>query len=88
MFRRGKLRFKILVLSLFALTFLSITPRASSSDSGTVLTVSINGEITKATQVMAEDLLRVAETANACLVVLKVNTPGGELGPFRKLWTC
>jgi len=85
MLKYGKLWFKILVLSVLALTTLGVIPHVTLGESNTVLTASINGEITKATQIMVEDLVQAAETTNARLVILKANTPGGELGAVQKI---
>jgi membrane-bound serine protease (ClpP class) len=50
-----------------------------SNTNNTVLRVNINGEITLATTTMVDDALKFAEAQGARLVIVTLNTPGGEV---------
>jgi membrane-bound serine protease (ClpP class) len=50
-----------------------------SGDTNVILKVNINGEITIATATMVNDALKLAEAQQARLVMVTLNTPGGEV---------
>ncbi len=56
-----------------------------SSDTNTVLKVNINGEITLATTTMMDNALKYAETRKARLIIVTLNTPGGEVDAVKNI---
>ncbi len=50
-----------------------------------VLTVKLDTEITAATTRMLEDALGIADTVDVRLIVLEVNTPGGEVSAVKEI---
>lgn len=79
----------IVVLTLFFVMFVSLSLNVASCDgtnaSNSVLTVSVEGEITMATETMMEDALSTAEAGGTRLVIVKLNTPGGEVSSVQKI---
>lgn len=56
-----------------------------SSNTNTVLQVNISGEISSATSTMMSDALNLAEAQNARLIIVTMNTPGGEAGAVQSI---
>jgi membrane-bound serine protease (ClpP class) len=72
---------KRLAIILIALVFvgLSINLGSGSDNTNVILKVDINDEITVATTTMVNDALRLAEAQQARLIIVTLNTPGGEV---------
>ena len=64
---------------------LSVGLANSSDDANVVLKVNVNGEITLATAMMMKDALRLAEVNQARLVMVMLNTPGGEVDAVKDI---
>ena len=79
--------FKVRLFSLvFALAvFPSFFLQSYPAKSNLVLVADVNGEITMATRDLVEDVLKVAEKADARLIVIRLNTPGGEVESVQKI---
>jgi membrane-bound serine protease (ClpP class) len=67
------------ILTALILIGLSSNLANGSGDTNVILKVSINGEITIATTTMVNDALKLAEDQQAHLVIVTLNTPGGEV---------
>lgn len=77
-------RFAI-VFAVFIIIGLNSNLGNAPNDPNTVLTVNINGEITAATTNMVNDALNLAEAQQARLIIVTLNTPGGELGAVQNI---
>ena len=62
----------------------SFTLKAHAGDNS-VLLVKVNGEITRATEVMLSDAINFANSYNARLIIVELNTPGGELDSVQSI---
>jgi membrane-bound serine protease (ClpP class) len=74
-----------LILAMLILIGLSSNLGNSSDNASIILKVSINGEITVATTTMMNDALRLAETQQARLILVMLNTPGGEVNAVKDI---
>jgi membrane-bound serine protease (ClpP class) len=74
-----------IILTVFILVGLSSNLANSSSDANDILKVTINGEITAATTTMMNDALKLAEAQQARLIVVTMNTPGGEVDAVQNI---
>jgi membrane-bound serine protease (ClpP class) len=72
-------------LTVFILIGLSSNLVNSSGDTNVILKVTINGEITAATTTIVNDALQLAEAQQARLLVVTMNTPGGELDAVQNI---
>lgn len=77
------IRKEFIFLILLSLIFPLILKAYAESNS--VLVVKVNGEITKATEVMLADAINFAHSYNARLIVVELNTPGGELDSVQSI---
>jgi membrane-bound serine protease (ClpP class) len=73
------------ILTALILIGLSSNLASCSDDTNVVLKVSINGEITVATTTMVNDALMLAEAQQARLIVVALNTPGGEVDAVKNI---
>ncbi len=64
---------------------LSISVGSSSDNTNTILKVNLTGEITAATTTMVSDALKLAEAQQDRLVIVTLNTPGGEVGAVQNI---
>lgn len=76
----------------FSLLFLFLLPLAlkvsycnAQQRAGSVLLVSINSEITAATTTMINDAFSIANARGARLIIVQLNTPGGEVGAVKDI---
>jgi membrane-bound serine protease (ClpP class) len=74
-------------LLVLALLFLVFQPVAAQGDSPLVLVLNAEGAVTPAMREYIERGLEVADQRNADLVILKLNTPGGDLGTTQEIVT-
>lgn len=74
-----------IILTIFILIGLTSNLGNSSNDTNVILKVNINGEITAATTTMVNDALKLAEAQQARLVVVTLNTPGGEVDAVKTI---
>jgi membrane-bound serine protease (ClpP class) len=74
-----------LILAMLILIGLSSNLGNSSDNGSIILKVSINGEITVATTNMVNDALKLAEAQQARLIVITLNTPGGEVNAVKDI---
>jgi len=75
----------IILLTLFLLFTLLAAIGNCSNGVNSVLRVNVTGEITVATTTMISDALRLAEAQNVRLVIVTLNTPGGEVGAVQDI---
>jgi membrane-bound serine protease (ClpP class) len=68
-----------IILIAVALVGLSIKSGSSSDNANGILKVNIDGEITFATTTMVDDALNLAEAQQDRLIIVALNTPGGEV---------
>jgi len=68
-----------IILTALVLVGLSINLGSSSDNTNVILKVNIDGEITLATTIMVNDALKLAEAQQARLIIVTLNTPGGEV---------
>lgn len=81
----GRLRLAVvLTLALLAICEISSISFCSNT-SNTVLQVNLTGDIDSATATMMQDALSLATAQNARLVIVTLNTPGGELGAVQTI---
>jgi membrane-bound serine protease (ClpP class) len=80
-FKRG-FSFLFLLLLLLAL---NVAYCDAQQTAGSVLLVSINSEITVATTAMMNDVFGIAEARGVRLVIVRLNTPGGEVGAVKDI---
>ncbi len=73
------------ILTVFILIGLSSNLGYSSDDTNVILKVNINGEITVATTTMVNDALKLAEAQHTRLIVVTLNTPGGEVDAVKNI---
>lgn len=71
---RKEFMFIALILLLFSSFLLEVY-----AEGNYVVVIKLNGEITRATEVMVSDAISFANSYNARLIVVELNTPGGEL---------
>jgi membrane-bound serine protease (ClpP class) len=78
---------KKLTIVLAALILIGLSSNLVNGSDGNdaILKVSIDGEITVATTTMVNDALRLAEAQQARLVVVTLNTPGGEVNAVKDI---
>ena len=57
----------------------------SQGSTHTILKVNINNEITLATTTMMNDALKLAEASQASLIIVTLNTPGGEVDAVKNI---
>lgn len=76
-----KKKFELLVVFLLLLSFILKAYAGSNS----VLVVKVNGEITRATEVMLSDAINFANNYNVRLIIVELNTPGGELDSVQSI---
>jgi membrane-bound serine protease (ClpP class) len=74
-----------IILAVFVLIGLSSNLANSSADANVILKVTVNGEITAATTTMMNDALKLAEAQQAHLIVVTINTPGGEVDAVQNI---
>jgi membrane-bound serine protease (ClpP class) len=74
-----------IILAVFILIGLSSNLVNSSNDANGILKVTINGEITAATTTMVNDALKLAAAQQARLIVVTMNTPGGEVDAVQNI---
>ena len=74
-----------IILTVFIVIGLSSNLVNSSNDADVILRVNINGEITAATTTMINDALKLAEAQQAHLIVVTINTPGGEVDAVKNI---
>ncbi len=80
-------RFHLVLLCLIALFWMAAPPAGAQDDASLVLTLNAQGAVTPA---MREYILRGLKLANqrgADLVVLQLNTPGGDIGTTQEIVT-
>ncbi|MGC9085384.1 MAG: NfeD family protein [Thermoproteota archaeon] len=71
--------FVFLIVLLFSFTL------KAYAENNSVLVVKVNGEITRATEVMLSDAISFANSYNVRLIVVELNTPGGELDSVQSI---
>ncbi|MGB9895194.1 MAG: NfeD family protein [Thermoproteota archaeon] len=71
--------FVFLIVLLFSFTL------KAYAENNSVLVVKVNGEITRATEVMLSDAINFANSYNVRLIVVELNTPGGELDSVQSI---
>ncbi len=78
---------KRLTVILTLLVFIGLGTNLGSSPNtvNSILTVNINGEITSATTSMVNDALKLAETQQIRLIIVILNTPGGEVDAVKNM---
>jgi membrane-bound serine protease (ClpP class) len=78
---------KKLTIMLIALILigLCINLGSSSDNANSILKVNINGEITSATTTMVNDALKLAEAQQTRLIIVTLNTPGGEVDAVKNI---
>ncbi len=78
---------KKLTIMLIALILigLCINLGSSSDNANSILKVNINGEITSATTTMVNDALKLAEVQQTRLIIVTLNTPGGEVDAVKNI---
>jgi membrane-bound serine protease (ClpP class) len=78
---------KKLTMILAVLILIGLSSNLVNSSDGTdvILKASINGEITVATTNMVNDALKLAEDQQARLIVITLNTPGGEVNAVKDI---
>ena len=76
-----------LFLSILVIILLSFQPAAAQGDSPFVLVLNAEGAVTPAMREYIERGLEVADQRNADLVILQLNTPGGDLGTTQEIVT-
>jgi membrane-bound serine protease (ClpP class) len=74
-----------IILTVFIFIGLSSNLVNSSSNADVILRVNINGEITAATTTMMNDALKLAEAQQAHLILVTINTPGGEVDAVKNI---
>jgi membrane-bound serine protease (ClpP class) len=75
----------VLMLTAIVLIGLSINVGSSSYNPNVILKVSMDGEITSATTSMMNDALTLSETQQARLIIVTLNTPGGEVDAVKNI---
>lgn len=80
-FKRGS-SFLFLLLLLLAL---NVAYCGAQQTADSLLLVSINSEITVATTTMMNDALGMAEAREMRLIIVRLNTPGGEVGAVKDI---
>lgn len=81
-----KTRFKRVFSFLFLLLLLlelEVACCNAQQTAGSVLLVSINSEITGATTSMINDVFSIAKARGVSLIIVRLNTPGGEVGAVK-----
>jgi membrane-bound serine protease (ClpP class) len=78
-------RFSLLIL--LALLLLAAQPVAAQSDSPLVLVLNAEGAVTPAMREYIERGLDTADQRDADLIILQLNTPGGDLGTTQEIVT-
>jgi membrane-bound serine protease (ClpP class) len=78
---------KRLTIILTALILIGLSSNLSNSSDATnvILKVSMDGEITSATTSIVNDALKLAEAQQARLIIVTLNTPGGEVSAVQSI---
>jgi membrane-bound serine protease (ClpP class) len=79
--RRGR----VLLLTFIVFLYISIKP--ISAENNKVIIADINGEITEATNIEISDILTLSSGLDARLVILRIDTPGGEANAVQSIMT-
>lgn len=74
-----------ILLLLLALTLLSFQPVMAQSDTPLAIILNAEGAVTPAMQEYIQRGLDIADQRNADLVILQLNTPGGDLGTTQEI---
>lgn len=78
---------RLIVLLLLAVILLAFQPVLAQSDAPFVLVLNAKGAVTPAMREYIKRGLEVADQRNADLVILQLNTPGGDLGTTQEIVT-
>jgi membrane-bound serine protease (ClpP class) len=78
---------RISILLLLGLLLMVFQPAAAQSDAPLVLVMNAEGAVTPAMREYIERGLEVADERKADLVILQLNTPGGDLGTTQEIVT-
>jgi len=78
-------RASIITLLMFIFVLPSTVAPNETATQKTVLVVGINGEITLATEAMIKDALGMARTSRTQLIIVKLDTPGGEANAMKSI---
>ncbi len=74
-----------LVAVLAVVLVLGLQPAYSAAQSGSILVVRINSEITRPTTELVARSIEEAKAGGARLIIYELNTPGGELGSVTRI---
>jgi len=78
-------RESVLLLAFVVFLYMSIQPIRAEDNK--VILADINGEITEATDIEISDILALSSELDARLVVLRIDTPGGETNAVQSIMT-